>query len=144
MSNAAFHKALVPVNDSDLSRRVVLKAAELVKKGFIEKLILLSIWEADEIDYTKRHSPEKAEIMKAKAQAVLDTHKNYLNDDSIEAEYVRAGGDPSEIIINFIEAGDYDLIIMGSRKLNKVQEIIYGSVSDRVTRLVDVPILVVK
>jgi len=144
MSNVAFHKALVPVNDSDLSDRVVFKAAELVEKGFVEKLVLLSVWEADEIDYTKLHSPEKVEKLKAKAQAVLDAHKVHLNIDCIEAEYVRAGGDPAEMIIRAVEAGDYDLIIMGSRRLNKLQELIFGSVSDRVTRLVDVPILVVK
>jgi nucleotide-binding universal stress UspA family protein len=144
MSNFAFHKALVPVNASDLSDRVILKAAELAGKGFVEKLVILSVWEADKIDYTKLHAAEKAAEMKAKAQAVLDAHKTHLNAKSVEAEYILAGGDPADIIINCVEKGDYDLIIMGSRKLNKLQEIIYGSVSDRVTRLVSIPIFVVK
>ena len=144
MSNVAFKKVLVPVNDSDLSQRVVLKAIELAIKGIVGDLVILSIWEADEIDYTKLHSAEKEDIMKEKAQNILDTYQKQLSAKGIQAEYVRAGGDPTEMIIHTVENGDYDLIIMGSRKLNKLQELIYNSVSDHVARLVAVPVLLVK
>jgi nucleotide-binding universal stress UspA family protein len=144
MATALFRKALVPVNNSDLSQRVVKMAAECVENGFVEKLVLFSVWEADEIDYTKLHSAERELKMKEEAQAVLNKHKTQLNENHIEAEVVRAGGDPSELIMDAVEASDYDLIIMGSRKMNKVQEIMFGSVSDRVTRLANIPILVVK
>ncbi|MEA1961448.1 MAG: universal stress protein [Bacillota bacterium] len=139
-----FSKALVPVNDSDLSCKVVEMAAECVEKGIVDKLVLFSVWEADEIDYTKLHSAEKEAKYKTNAQIVLDKHKLQLNQGYIEAEYVRAGGDPSELILDHVKDDDYDLIIMGSRKINKVQELVFGSVSDRVTRLSDIPILVVK
>lgn len=142
--NFAFRKALVPVNSSDISDRVILKAAELFQLGFVQEIVLLSVWEADEVDYTKLHSSEKAEALKAKAKTILDGQKAKLEAQSIQVECILAGGDPSEVIIHSVEKGDYDLIIMGSRKLNKVQEVLFGSVSDRVTRLVSVPILVVK
>jgi len=143
VGNVAFRKVLVPVNGSDLSQRVVAKAAELVKLGVIQEVVLLSVWEADEIDYTKLHSAEKEDRFKARAQAVLDAQKAYLDSAGVNAEYVLAGGDPSEVIIEYVQEG-FDLIVMGSRRINKVQELIFGSVSDRVTRLVDIPILVVK
>ena len=40
--------------------------------------------------------------------------------------------------------GGYDLVIMGSRRLNKFQELAFGSVSDKITRLVSIPVLIVK
>ncbi len=144
MSDVAFQKVLVPVNDSDLSQRVILKSIELAIKGIVGELVILSIWEADEIDYTKLHSSEKEDTMKEKAQNILDTYEKQLSAKGIKAEYVRAGGDPTEMIIHAVENGDYDLIIMGSRKLNKLQELIYNSVSDHVARLVAVPVLLVK
>jgi len=144
MDKVAFYNAIVPINNSELSERVVLKAAELVQKGFIKNIVLLSVWETDEIDLTKLHSSEKAEKLKLTAQAVLDKYKTLLNQEGIPAKYVCVGGEPSKIIIQAVEDTKYDLIIMGSRKLNKAKELLWGSVSDKVTRLVDVPVLVIK
>jgi len=144
MYKAIFNKALVPVNNSDLSGRVAAKAAELVKKGFVNSVVLFSVWEADEIDYSKLFSADKEAELKAAAQAVLDKYKSAFIQESIAAQFVRAGGDPADLIIREVEKGDYDLIIMGSRRLNKAQELLFGSVSDRVTRLVPLPILIIK
>jgi len=144
MGKAMFEKALVPVNNSDLSARVAAKAAELVERGFVASVVLFSVWEADEIDYSKLFSTDKEAELKAAARAVLDQYQSQFIEASIAAQTVRVGGDPADLIIKAVEEGDYDLIIMGSRKLNKAQELLFGSVSDRVTRLVSVPILLIK
>jgi nucleotide-binding universal stress UspA family protein len=144
MGNAMFKRALVPVNNSDLSARVATKAAELVEQGFVKSVVLFSVWEADEIDYSKLFSADKEAELKAAAQAVLDKYQSIFIQESIAAQLVRVGGDPADLIIHEVEKGDYDLIIMGSRRLNKAQELIFGSVSDRVTRLISVPVLIIK
>lgn len=144
MDNVAFYNAIVPINTSELSERVVLKAAELVQKGVIKNIVLLSVWEADEIDYTKLHSSERAKELKLKAKAELDKYKTLLSQKGIMAKYICVGGEPSKVIVQAVENNEYDLIIMGSRKLNKAKELLFGSVSDRVTRLVDIPVLVIK
>lgn len=144
MSIPMFHKVLVAVNESDLSKRAVEQAASLVEDNFIENLTLFSVWETDEVDYTKLHSPDKEEKLKKGSLHTLERYQQLLESKGCTCKVVRAGGDPSECIIDATETGEYDLIIMGSRKLNKVQELVFGSVSDRVTRLVDIPIFVVK
>jgi nucleotide-binding universal stress UspA family protein len=49
------------------------------------------------------------------------------------------------LILDVIEnSADFDLVIMGSRRLNKFQEFTLGSVSDKVTRLSKVPVLIIK
>lgn len=144
MNHELFHRALVPINDSDLSERVISQVARCVNSGMVGEIVLLCVWEADEVDYTKLHAAEKAEILKTQARQVLARYSARLNEQGIEAKTILGAGDPSHIILEEIKKEHYDLIIMGSRKINKIQELIFGSVSDRVTRLSSLPILVVK
>jgi nucleotide-binding universal stress UspA family protein len=53
-------------------------------------------------------------------------------------------GEPSEKIIEFANAHPIDLIVVGSRGLNKFQEFVLGSVSQEVLHLSKVPVLIVK
>jgi nucleotide-binding universal stress UspA family protein len=63
----------------------------------------------------------------------------------IDCSIKRAGGDPASLVIDLVENNkEYDLIIMGNRRINKFQELVFGSVSDKVTRLVKIPVLVIK
>lgn len=144
MSKQLFRKALVPVNASDLSERVIDQAAELMKSGLVETMVLLSVWDADEIDYTKLHALEKEEKLKKMARDVLAKYKKQLKDLGLEVDARLAEGEPSEVILNVVKNYEFDLIIMGGRKLNKFQELVFGSVSDRVTRLSSVPVFIVK
>ena len=144
MTTHLFKKALVPINSSDLSERVVQQAIKCVNSGMVEQIVLLNVWRADKIDYTKLHASEKEAKFKSEAQEILARYNVALKDNNIEANTISEGGNPSEVIFYEVEKGCYDLIIMGSRKLNKLQELAFGSVSDRITRLSSIPVLIVK
>jgi nucleotide-binding universal stress UspA family protein len=144
VSDILFEKVLVPVNASDLSERVVIQVARLIRSGIVGEVVLMSVWEADKIDYTKLHASDKETKLKNQAREVLQKYSTQLKEQGIEVKTNLSGGDPSELILQEVKKGKYDLIIMGSRKLNKLQELMFGSVSDRVTRLCSVPVLVVK
>jgi nucleotide-binding universal stress UspA family protein len=71
--------------------------------------------------------------------------EDLLKEQGIEYTLKRAGGDPASLVIDLVENNQYfDLIIMGSRRINKFQELVFGSVSDKVTRLSNVPVLIIK
>ena len=53
-------------------------------------------------------------------------------------------GDPASEIIQHVKKNDYDLLIMGSRGLNLLQEFVLGSVSHKVMKYVSIPVLIVK
>jgi nucleotide-binding universal stress UspA family protein len=55
-----------------------------------------------------------------------------------------AKGDPAEEIIECAEKENMDLIVVGSRGLNAIQEFMLGSVSHKVVQKADRPVLVVK
>lgn len=144
MANSIFNNVLVPVNDSDLSGRVIERTVEMAKLGLITNVVIFNVWEYDEVDFTKLHSSEKYDELKTESERLLERYQAAIKEQGVETEILRAGGNPSNLIIEMVEKNNYDLIIMGSRKLNKFQEITYGSVSDRVTRLANCPILVIK
>lgn len=53
-------------------------------------------------------------------------------------------GDPALTIVDYTEQENIELAIMGSRGLNMLQEMIMGSVSHKVMKLVQCPVIIVK
>ncbi|MEG0218241.1 MAG: universal stress protein, partial [Raoultibacter sp.] len=53
------------------------------------------------------------------------------------------GTDPASELLKLIDAGDYYLVIMGSRGLSGIKEYL-GSVSHKVLRSADIPVLIAK
>lgn len=53
-------------------------------------------------------------------------------------------GDPGPIIIEYANSNSFDLVIIGSRGLNTLQEMVLGSVSHKVVKRVNCPVLIVK
>jgi len=53
-------------------------------------------------------------------------------------------GDPANTILTYAKDKPFDLIVMGSRGLNSFQEMLLGSVSHRVTKHAQCPVLIVK
>lgn len=142
---AIFNKALVAVDNSEQSLRAVHKAAELAAAGVIKSLVLLNVYDSSNVDITKLHSQDKLDDLRAASLELLQRYESIMLEKDVHPRLKRAGGEPSALILDVVDNdGSYDLIIMGSRKLNKFKELTLGSVSDRVGRLVDIPVLIVK
>ncbi|NMA63773.1 MAG: universal stress protein [Syntrophomonadaceae bacterium] len=145
MANPIFHKALLAVDESEQSYRAVEKTAELAAAGVIENLVLFNVYDSGSVDVTKLHSREKLDELRQNSVALLKKYKGILKEKGVHCTLKRAGGAPAALIMDLIENdGGYDLVIMGSRRLNKFQELAFGSVSDKITRLVSIPVLIVK
>jgi len=145
MSDILFHKVLIPVDESEQAMRAVLKAVDLAASGIIGELVLLNVYDNSKVDITKLHNNDKLDELRTESLELLRKYEAVIQEKGVQPRLKRAGGEPSALIMDVIENdGQYDLVIMGSRRLNKFQELAFGSVSDRVCRLVDVPVLVVK
>ena len=53
-------------------------------------------------------------------------------------------GDPGDTIVQYVNTGDIDLVIAGSRGLNTLQEMVLGSVSHKIAKRVKCPVMIVK
>lgn len=61
-----------------------------------------------------------------------------------EVDATLADGDPARTIVKYAESSDIDLIVMGSRGLGNLKEILIGSVSSRIHELSHCACLLVK
>lgn len=142
---AVFENVLIPVDDSEQSRRAVEKAATLFQEGFVGKITLFNVYNTGDVDITKLRNQERLDELRSESLRILNMYEDLLKEQGIECTLKRAGGDPASLVIDLVENNQhFDLIIMGSRRINKFQELVFGSVSDKVTRLSNVPVLIIK
>ncbi len=145
MSTTIFKEVLLAVDNSEQSERAVEKAIELAQAGVIENTTIFNVYNTSDLDVTKLSYREKLDEKRAASLLILKAYEAEFIEKNIPCTIKRAGGDPASLILDVIDnEGEFDLIIMGSRKLNKFQELALGSVTDRVTRLVNLPVLVIK
>lgn len=138
-----YQKILVAVDGSDHSKRAAEHAAHLASidsTSVVEVLYILDherikgdvIYNIDDdtphFDQDTRLAPIK-EIFEGKGTNYKFTIKH---------------GEPSMGIISFANRGDFDIVIIGSRGLNTFQEMVLGSVSHKVAKRANMPVLIVK
>ena len=76
---------------------------------------------------------------------MLQKATHTFGDMAEKVEMVSTEGDPAKSIVDFAEANDIDLIIMGSHGLDAVlNRLLMGSVTTRVLHHTTIPVLVVK
>ncbi|WP_301109864.1 universal stress protein [Sporosarcina sp.] len=87
------------------------------------------------------YSPESMSLRREqKVHPVL----KMAEDANIYAELTMLKGNPSQEIIKHVNASGTDLLVIGSRGLNTLQEMVLGSVSHKVLKNVSCPVTVVK
>lgn len=73
----------------------------------------------------------------------LQQAKSKLESAGIKPEIVHLKGDPAHEILNFSRDTEQQLIIIGSRGLRGIKEMMLGSVSHKVSQLSSCPVLIV-
>ena len=145
MTASFFNKVLVAVDGSEQAVRAVDMALKMAESSLINSVTLFNVYDSGSVDVRKLHSAEKLDILRENSQALLKEYEKRFTSVGIDCHIKIAGGDPAQLILDLVQnSGDFDLIIVGSRKLNKFQEITLGSVSNKVARLVKVPVLIIK
>ena len=77
-------------------------------------------------------------------RAILRLNQKPLADDQVPAELELREGRQGDMICQFAEEGDFDLIIIGNRGSGMVSRVLLGSVSQEVVRAAPCPVLVVR
>ena len=72
----------------------------------------------------------------------LDEARGFLSSRGIVAETLQARGDPAEVLVD--ASKDADLVIVGSRGLNRLERLLLGSVSSKVVHEAACDVLVVR
>ncbi|PAQ14197.1 universal stress protein [Bacillus sp. FJAT-42315] len=99
-------------------------------------------------DYAKAknevlHAQSQEELTLARRQRLLPIEEQ-LKANNINYQLNILHGEPAPTIVDYANKENFDMTIIGSRGLNSLQEMVLGSVSHKVVKRVNGPVLIVK
>jgi len=140
-----YKKILLAIDGSEHSIR---STKEAVKIASLSEDCMI------EVVYVADFSKAKSEILhsQTKEELELSRRKKFipfeelLNERHITYKVVILHGDPGPAIIEYANKSDFDLVVIGSKGKghNALQDVMLGSVSHKVVKRVNCPVLIVK
>jgi len=137
-----FKKILLAADGSENSVRAAEHAQQLAEK-FEGKIDVCYVVDGEHAKADVLHHNDPFEIEMARKEKIRQVREQFeLADYPYELHILH--GEPGPTLVEFVNARDYDCVIVGSRGLNKVQTFILGSVSHKLAKRVNCPVLIVK
>ena len=132
---------------------VAIDGSESAKKAFEESIYLAQKCNSGldlvhvvqcELGGDSASTFELIDELKAKAKKMLDEYKIQAAENKVQIEIMVTQGDPAQVIIDLAKTKRHDLIIMGTRGRSTFQELLIGSVSQKVMHHAICPVMVVR
>jgi nucleotide-binding universal stress UspA family protein len=157
-----FDKILVPIDGSKPSIKALKQAVDIAEICKTKQVMLLNVIKIDTSGILKSRvagtfepsvgaaiaTSEAINAMKKSRKRILNTAeakvKKIKKNNSFSLNSILLEGDPVDEIVKFSKKEKMNLIIMGARGMNKVKELLLGSVSDGVCRHSSCPVMIVK
>ena len=143
-----YSKILVPLDGSDPAVLAAKHATHIAAKFGAEVTFLYVCPVFNFINEFSIHATidyiQIKEELTTQGNNILDFSLKEISLENIPSQRKLCWGYPAEEIIKEAKAGEYDLIVTGSRGLSMVKGYLMGSVSNRVTKHAPCPVLVVR
>lgn len=121
-----------------------IKEVKKLKIGFpTVKIVVLHVTDVSDLkDEALAFSDDGDTRKYHRQQKIKDELSGLINAD--EYSITLLYGDPATEILSYMKANPTDMLVMGNRGLNAIQELVMGSVSHKVVQHSTVPVLIVK
>ena len=147
-----YNKVLVPTDGSKNALAAVGIAVDFLQCGICKSVSLIHIVNISKefsdfsIINTKMVDEEftKAKLLNQGKQILAASTELFEQRNLSVDTIVESNDDPGDTIIKLAKEQKFDLIIMGSRGLSVMKEIILGSVSSKILRNAECPVIVYK
>lgn len=138
-----YKNILLAVDGSENSIRAsqeAIKIASLATECMIEVVVVLDFSQSKN---DVLHANGKEELDLSRKKKLLPIEEK-LKSSNLAYQIKILRGDPGETIVDYANKGNFELVIIGSRGHNLLQELVLGSVSHKVAKRVQCPVLIVK
>ncbi|KUP07864.1 universal stress protein [Bacillus coahuilensis p1.1.43] len=138
-----FNKILLASDGSEHAIEAARKAGELAQKGNrpLVTIVYVVDIETSKSDVISSHS--LTEVHMIRNQRMKETQE-VLEKMDVLSEIIVLKGNPGAEIVKKANKEEYEVVVIGSRGLNALQEMVLGSVSHRVAKGANCPVLIVK
>jgi len=137
-----FSNILIAVDGSESASKAFRRSVYLAQKCN-SKLDLVHAVQC-EVGGDSANTFEMIEELKDKAKKILEEYRIEAVKNNVPIQITIMQGDPAKVIIEIAKAKSYDLIIMGTRGRSSFQELLIGSVSQKVIHHASCPVMVVR
>lgn len=142
-----FKKILYPTDFSDVANSA-LDFVKQLKEAGAEEVVILHVIDKSSLDalamYTSKDFLQIEKDWEANAASQMSSIADELKEAGLEVK-VRIENDiPFRGILKVEEDEDVSVIVLGSHGVSNIQEMLLGSVSEKVIRKAKKPVLVVK
>ncbi len=138
-----FRHILLPTDGSIHSIRAAEKAIQIAKLSENREIEVIYVVDGNTSKQDVLRSWDSAGIRESREKKLHAT-VHLANNAGVKYAIKILRGDPANTILTYAKDKPFDLIVMGSRGLNSFQEMLLGSVSHRVTKHAQCPVLIVK
>lgn len=142
-----FKQILVPLDFSAPANAAVQLAADMAGR-LHGSLTLLHVHDplpyALPTDYEFYTPEQRGRLMAEIEKALAAAKRSAQTAGALEVQTKCIAGNPSEQIAEFARAGNFDLIVMGTRGRRGIQHALLGSVAERVVRTAPCAVLTVR
>jgi nucleotide-binding universal stress UspA family protein len=139
-----YDNILIPTDGSEQAANAVEEGIRLADElgATVHALYVVDKFEAKIVPITGEQERKREEYMEY-GERVVDEVAELASEAGIERVTAVETGVDHKTIVNYVEENDIDMVVIGSRGLGSVEEMILGSTADKVVRLVDKPVTVV-
>lgn len=138
-----FKRILLASDGSDHSVRAAKKAAELAKLNADSEITVVYVIDGQTSKEDVLHNPDRS-VVEEKRKMRLQPVTSLLNSENLNFKLEKLLGEPGPAIVDFANKNEFDVVVVGSRGLNGLQEMVLGSVSHKVAKRVKAPVMIVK
>jgi len=138
-----YNNILLAVDGSENSLRAAqeaIKIASLGNKCIIEVVVVVDFSHAKS-EVLHAQGKEELELSRRKKISPIEEK---LKSSNLSYKIKILHGEPGPTIVDYANKGKFELVVVGSRGLNAVQEMVLGSVSHKIAKRVQCPVLIVK
>ncbi|MCM3666783.1 universal stress protein [Mesobacillus subterraneus] len=138
-----FKRIMLASDGSDHSLRAAKKAAELAKLNADSEITVVYVIDGQTSKEDVLHNPNRT-VVEEKRKMRLQPVTSLLNSENLSFKLEKLLGEPGPAIVDYANKNEFDVVVVGSRGLNGLQEMVLGSVSHKVAKRVKAPVMIVK
>ena len=140
-----FKNILFPTDASESAQRALVIAVELAKEFGSQIVLLHVVFTPEALGYALSSGiTVPQEEISIYGREALTAALEGIDTGNVPIEKKQIAGHPALAILEEIESGHFDLVVMGSRGYGSIAGSFLGSVSQRILSKAECPVMIVK
>lgn len=139
-----YQRILLATDGSESALRAAHKAAHLAKIEACARVTIAYVVDPAASKHDVLTEGSSMSLLEQKRHERVKPVEGLFDRKEVSYDFKLLKGDPGTELTRVANEEEYDVVIMGSRGLNALQEVVLGSVSHKVTLGAQCPVMIVK